>query len=124
MSATHPDGSRKPFAIEFITANRENFRKRKRMLAHLATLSPKSSDHELLLQQIKDIDIGGKYIAHNECMISRPRGMHVKTTNSETSIRPNHSANRTRNIVFMPGNQIRKIHNSLIISFNNHEVIY
>lgn len=124
MSATDSNGKRKSFALEFITADRDKYRQRKRWLEKLATLDPKSSEHELLLDKIKHLDIGGKLISHHDCLLSQPRGIHAAALANKDSIRPSHSANRTRNIVLMPGNNIRKIHNSLIISFNNHDVFY
>lgn len=124
MNATHHDGTRIPFAIEVITADREKYKQYLRMLEQLSALDQKSAEYELLLDKIKAIDIGGKLLSHHQCVISKPRGIHAAAQADRNSKIPNHSSNRTRNIMLLPSNSIRKIHNSLIVSFNAHEVLY
>lgn len=116
--------TRIPFAIEVITADREKYRKYLNMLDRLSLLDQKSAEYELLLDEIKSIDYGGKLISHQQCVISKPRGIHAVAQAERNSKIPNHSSNRTRNIMFLPSKSIRKIHNSLIVSFNAHEVLY
>jgi hypothetical protein len=123
MEATKSDGSRISFSLEFITANRDNYRKYKALLSQMQSINTSDPHYFEIKQKLQDLDIGGKLINHDQCVLSRPRGKNAKTE-MQYKKKQNHSSNRTRNIALLPGNNIRKIHNALIISFNGHEVLY
>lgn len=113
MEDTKADGSRIPFQIAFITADRDKWKKYQRL-----------SDDE---KKSSSIDFGGRLIEHNNCILSGPRGKHAAKAKIEaehTSRHPHNSANRTRNIIMLPARQTRKLHINLIIQFNHQEVIY
>lgn len=137
MQETTANGLRREFSIGFITANREAWAVKKSMRDKLKNMVPGSSEFIQLEKEMNKLDIGGRFIEHEPCILSGQRGMHVNSRltpnpypNGEGSnsrkgvLQPNHSGNRTRNIVFLPGNHIRKIHNSLLFFFNGQEVMY
>lgn len=144
MQETTANGLRREFAIGVITAQREVWFERKRLLAKLNELDAGTDEFVQLSKKIDALDLGGRFIEHDTCILSGPRGMHVNShltpspsprgegSNSRSNgdgrnirtVKPNHSSNRTRNIVFLPGNHIRKIHNSLVFLFNGQEVMY
>lgn len=113
MEATHADGSRIPFHVAYITADRSQWKKYQK----LSEEDKKNSS----------IDFGGRLIEHNNCILSGPRGKHAakaKLNAEKKQKQPLNSSNRTRNIVMLPAKQIRKLHINLITHFNNQEVIY
>jgi hypothetical protein len=110
MEKVSGNGKRIPFQIAFITADRSNWKKFQKL-----------TDDQ---KKKSSLSIGGKLITHDKCILSGPRGKHVKNKKEVVKKHPHNSANRTRNIVFLPSGQIRKLHNSLIIQFNHEEVIY
>jgi|ADurb_Ile_03_Slu_FD_contig_21_677605_length_796_multi_2_in_0_out_0_2 hypothetical protein len=113
MERTKASGTRIPFQIAFITADRAKWKQFQRL-----------SNEEKIKASI---DYGGRLITHNQCILSGPRGKHAAARQATPEItvkHPRNSANRTRNIIFLPARQTRKLHNSLIIEFNNEEVIY
>lgn len=113
MESVTSDGSRTPFHVAYITADREKWKKHQRL-----------SEEE---KKKSAIDFGGRLIEHPECILSGPRGMHASKEKLETekpTRHPRNSAYRTRNIIMLPANQIRKLHINLITHFNHQEVIY
>jgi hypothetical protein len=119
-----------PFSIAFITADRAAWAKKKRMQKELEALVGGTEAHNKLKAQINMLDVGGRIVRHENCVLSGLRGMHAKKSTEQKSSHvemqknPNHWRNRTRNIVFLPSQQMRKCHISLIVKFNGQEVIY
>ncbi len=124
MQGTDASGKRIPFRIGFLTANREKWLSKKNKLKQLELLKPGTQEHVNLMAEINAMDVGGKFIEHDNCILSGHRGIHATNIKSATARFHNHSDNRTRNIIFLPGNNTRKIHNSLIMRFNEHHVLY
>lgn len=113
MESTRADGSRIPFHVAYITADRAKWKKYQKL-----------SEED---KRKSSLDFGGKLIEHNYCILSGPRGKHATKAklNAETKQKqPLNSSNRTRNVVMLPARQIRKLHINLITHFNSQEVIY
>lgn len=128
MEKTDHNGRRIPFSLTVITADRQQWRKKLQALDRLNLLKEGSEERTRFQQEIDSMDVGGRLIELGECILSGPRGMHAKKKAKPNPDRvskyPHHGANRTRNIKIVPGMQTRKIHNSLIMEFNNEEVMY
>lgn len=124
IETTDPKGKRIPFQIAFVTANRDGWRKYKMVLAERDRHPKDSEKWNECNTALSQIPIGGNIIRHDRCTLSGTRGMHVKKTEQTMMKNPSHWTNRTRNILFHPSNQIRKIHIKLIMEVNNQPVLY
>lgn len=125
MEQTNSKGHRNPFQLSFVTADRDAWRKLKNIRANMANLNPESEEYKELESVANAIDIGGKVISHPTCILSGTRGMHAKAEKKPTMIKnPNHFRNKTRNIIFKPSEQIRKVHIRLMVEFNNQPILY
>lgn len=123
MERVNSNKGRIPFQISFVTADRDAWRKFKRLEALKESLSKDDPKRNDLQSQMDDIDLGGKIISHSDCILSGTRGQNVKKQ-APLLKDPRHWVNRTRNIKFQPSGQIRKIHNALIISINGQPVLF
>lgn len=127
MQTPGTDGYRVPFHLLFLTADRSAWNKKIAMKEQLAGMNEDDPGYAALKEGIEKIHCGGRIIEHDNCVISRPRGMHAKRLAEKAgppTKNPNSNDNRTRNIVFRPSDQIRKMHNSLLFKFNHEDVIY
>lgn len=133
LEQTDKHGSRKPCHVLFVTADRESWRKKQLLIQKLAEIPPTERDSARFKQiqaEILKLDTGGKPVEHETVVLSGPRGIHskrakeTKNKSSEEGKNPNHWENRTRNLVFLPSGQIRKMHNSLLLQINHTKVIY
>lgn len=121
---------RKPFSISFLTANREGWKSKKfakKKLAQLIAAGGAEEDIAALNKKIAGFDVGGRLIEHNECVRSAARGMHAKQQSEKIVdgvVDRRRSHFHTKNIVFLPGDNIRKVHNDLIMEVNGVEVLY
>ena len=130
MEKTDSHGSRIPFRIAFITADRAAWAKKKRLIRELEQLKPETNEYDSLKQRIDNIDTGGKIVEGYNCMLNGMRGIHSQKgkTQKQDPVaiekHPHHWENRTRNILFAASQQIRKCRISLICMFNGKEVTY
>lgn len=116
-------GNRVPFQISFVTADRDQWRRRLRLLEELKRFKEGTAEYESINKTINSLDIGGKIIKADKCVLSGNRGVHVKAK-KQPSKTPNHWNNKTRNILFESSGAIRKVHIRLITEINNQKVIY
>lgn len=133
LEKTDNHQARVPCHVLFVTADRDQWRKKQRLMRRLASLAPlerESPDALSLVQQISKIDCGGRPVQHDAVVLSGPRGIHskkaqeLKQNSKDASKNPNHWENRTRNLVFLPSMAIRKMHNSLLLRINHNKVLY
>lgn len=127
MQDTDNDGRRIPFHMLVLTANKELFRKMVMLEEQQKQYEKDSPEYNTLQKQIDECDVSGKLIEHDNCVLSAPRGIHAakqKLYEREAIKNPNNNANRTRNVLLMPGETYCKIHNSLLFEFNHEQVIY
>src|SRR5688572_30118682 len=126
-------GARKPCHILFVTADREAWKKKQRLmrrLAALAALDRDTSEFKKLQAEIDSLDVGGRPVQHDNVVLSGPRGIHskrakeMKSKAPDSQRNPNHWENRTRNLVFLPSGAVRKMHNSLLFQINHQKVLY
>jgi hypothetical protein len=123
MEKLNGKGHRIPFQIAFVTADRDAWRRYNRINAELKALNPEDPKRKDLQSQMESIDLGGKVIRHTPCVLTGTRGKHAKTM-TEMVKNPRHWVNKTRNIQLQPSEQIRKIHNALIVEFNGQPVLF
>jgi hypothetical protein len=124
MEAVDGRNKRIPFQVTFVTADRDQWRRRQKLMLKLQSLNPESDEAKELKEFISKIDIGGKIITHDKCVLSGTRGMHATRSKNVMNSNPSHWKNKTRNIKFLPSCEIRKIHVRLITEFNRQETIY
>lgn len=117
-------------AMIWLTADRAARKMQLALKRKIAAL-PEGSDRRAALElKLKKIDSGGRIILAKGVKISGTRGVHAAHLKKEIlqldpgmSRNPNHWSNRTRNIEFQNGEK-RKMHISLMMEFDNEEVIY
>lgn len=128
MQEVHHDGERKIFSIAWLTANREQYRKKQNLKAMQNKHAADTAEYKSLQAQIDVIHTGGRLIEHDRCVLSGNRGLHAvreKAIKQDVLLRRiNHGKLRTRNIILLPGKNTRTIHNSLVMKLNNEEVMY
>ena len=128
MQEVHHNGERKIFSIAWLTANREQYRKKQNLKARQKEHAPDTDEYKKLQAQIEVIHTGGRLIVHDRCVLSGNRGLHAareKAIKQDVLLRRiNHGKLRTRNIVLLPGKNIRTIHNSLVMKLNQEEIMY
>jgi hypothetical protein len=117
-------GTPTPFQIEFVTGNREAWRKYKLLNNRRLNHNKDSQEWKEITEMMDSMDLGGRIINHDSCVLSKPRGIHAKKRLGQMSRKPNHWKNKTRNIRFLPGEQIRKIHIGLILEINQQAVTF
>ncbi len=124
IQQTDTKGRRVPFQIAFVTAARDAWRQYKNARKNRDAFPQHSEEwirHDTFMNSL---NIGGEIIRHDHCTLSGDRGSHVKKNESKMIQNPGHWRNRTRNLVFHPSKQIRKIHIKLIMEVNNQPVLY
>jgi hypothetical protein len=133
LEKTNNHQARVPCHVLFVTANREAWKKKQRLMRKLGAIVPldRETPEAIALRiQISKIDCGGRPIQHESVVLSGPRGIHskrakeLKEQSPEAARNPNHWKNRTRNLVFLPSDAIRTMHNSLLLRVNHTKVLY
>lgn len=120
---------RVPFSVVFCTANRDDWRKRKRLLVEQAALPEKDPKRAEIQAQLNKLDVGGELIEFDHCTLSGhpPVASETKTAAIAAGLvakAPNHFKNKTRNFKNMRNGEVRKAHIRLILKLNNKEVLY
>ena len=110
-----------PFSVVFCTANRDDWRKRKRLLVEQAALPKNDQKRAELQAQIDKLEIGGELIEFDFCTISGPPPVasEQKTTAIAAGLAvkaPNHYKNKTRNFKNLRNGEVRKSHIRLILN--------
>lgn len=133
IERTDHHGKRIPFHLQYVTADRATWKKFLHLEKRLESLAENSPDAQDLKVQIDALDFGGRIIEHDTVIISGSRGLHAAREKAASSRNeatheggkhPHHWENRTRNFKFLPSDQIRKAHISLITEVNHKRVLF
>lgn len=98
MEQTDANGDKKPFSLQFVTANRSKKTGGRIIDLEQAVLNPAQSNP------------GGQKAAENG--------------QEKPQKRPNHAQNNTLNIKILSSGKTRKVHKRLITYFNGEKVVY
>lgn len=129
MEKLNARGARIPFSVAYITADREAWHRYKRITAQMEQVKPNTEQHKLLQEKRNSLNIGGRAIILNKCVMtgrskSPPGDVIIKTELRKQLLKdPRHWKNRTRNFKLQNG-ELRKAHIRTMMEFNKQPIIF